>query len=300
LGLISGGPESCVYPIFYEHPIRSARTARRARPPHDGDVPAERRYLAYENANTEACSKVSKAPFVLEGRCARRPFLLINDMARVVKLIRQNSVATLNAPASCGVKSDHASIRPKHGVRVKTGVGYVPADDVQVIASWIPQALVEIEDEVIDIRQHACIVAASKMIVQAGARIMRPDPVDAGGAMERVEPHHEQRRDWVMKRHLSTDALKEYVARLGIERAQVIAVTEPQDGSFTLIFEPTDQQTGLLEADEEQVAEVLDELFGTPITPVLTPSGEEVGSVVAVPMPATPDPIPETPDPVPS
>jgi len=45
---------------------------------------------------------------------------------------------------------------------------------------------------------------------------------------------------------------------------------------------------------------VLDEIFGAPITPVMTPSGEEVETVVAAPIPATPDPIPDTPDPVPS
>ena len=118
--------------------------------------------------------------------------------------------------------------------------------------------------------------------------------------MEQVGAHHEQRRDWVIKRHLSTDALKEYVARLGIERAQVVAITEPQDGSFTLIFEPTGEQEAHLETDEEQVTETLDELFGTSITPVMTPAGEEIGTVVAAPVPATPDPIPDTPDPVPS
>jgi hypothetical protein len=118
--------------------------------------------------------------------------------------------------------------------------------------------------------------------------------------MEHVESQHGQQREWVIKRHLSTDALKEYVVRLAIERAQVIAVTEPQDGSFTLIFEPTDEQTRALEAEEGQVAETLDELFGTPVTPVMTPSGAEVETVVAMPIPATPDPIPETPDPVPS
>jgi hypothetical protein len=118
--------------------------------------------------------------------------------------------------------------------------------------------------------------------------------------MEQVGQHQGQQHDWVIKRHLSTDALKEYVARLAIERAQVIAITEPQDGTFTLIFEPTEEQTGLLEAEEGQIAETLDEMFGTSITPILTPSGEEVGSVIAIPAPSTPDPIPETPEPVPS
>src|SRR5689334_415867 len=119
--------------------------------------------------------------------------------------------------------------------------------------------------------------------------------------MEQLGAHNEQqRRGWVIKRHLSADALKEYVARLGIERAQVVAITEPQDGTFTLIFEPTDEQEAHLDTEEEQVAETLDELFGTPITPVMTPTGEEVGTIVAVPIPATPDPIPDTPDPVPS
>lgn len=118
--------------------------------------------------------------------------------------------------------------------------------------------------------------------------------------MEQVGPRDEHRREWVIKRHLSTDGLKDYVTRIGIERSQVIAITEPQDGTFTLIFEPTEHQESRLEADEEQVSETLDELFGTPITPVLTPSGEEVETVVAAPVPATPDPIPDTPDPVPS
>ena len=39
------------------------------------------------------------------------------------------------------------------------------------------------------------------------------------------------RRDWVVKRHLNVEALKEYVSRLEISRAQVVGITEPQDGS---------------------------------------------------------------------
>src|SRR4051794_38981160 len=119
--------------------------------------------------------------------------------------------------------------------------------------------------------------------------------------MEHVESHREQSsQGWVIKRHLSTDALKEYVTRLSIEREQVIAITEPQDGTFTLIFESTDEQAEMLDAEEGQVAETLDEMFGTPVTPVMTPSGEEVGSVITIPAPSTPDPIPDTPEPVPS
>ena len=105
---------------------------------------------------------------------------------------------------------------------------------------------------------------------------------------------HEQRRDWVVKRHLSAEALKEYVARLEIARAQVIAITEHQDGIFTLIFEPTDDQQTHLEAEEGQVAETLDTLFGAPVTPVQEAAVEEAGAVVTIPVgplvapPATP------------
>lgn len=104
----------------------------------------------------------------------------------------------------------------------------------------------------------------------------------------------EQRRDWVVKRHLSAEALKEYVARLDIARAQVIAITEHQDGVFTLVFEPTDEQQTRLEAEEGQVAETLDTLFGAPVTPVQESIAEEAGAVVAIPVgpqiapPATP------------
>src|SRR3954454_14540809 len=101
------------------------------------------------------------------------------------------------------------------------------------------------------------------------------------------------RRDWVVKRHLNAEALKEYVTRLEISRTQVVGITEPEDGVFTLIFEPNDWQLGQLEAEEGQVAEVLDELFGVAVTPVQTPSGEEVETVVAAPIPATPDPLTE-------
>ena len=90
----------------------------------------------------------------------------------------------------------------------------------------------------------------------------------------------EQPRAWVVKRHLSPDALKEYVARLRIERAQVVAVTEPQDGMFSLIFEPSDDQQERLQADEAQVAETLDELFGAPVTPLQESGGEAAGAVV--------------------
>jgi hypothetical protein len=95
--------------------------------------------------------------------------------------------------------------------------------------------------------------------------------------------HGDQRRDWVVKRHLSAEALKEYVARLEINRSQVIAITEHQDGIFTLIFEPTDEQQGHLEAEEGQVAETLDTLFGAPVTPAQEPVVEESGAVVAIP-----------------
>ena len=94
----------------------------------------------------------------------------------------------------------------------------------------------------------------------------------------------EQRRDWVVKRHLSADALKEYVARLEIARPQVIAITEHQDGVFTLIFEPTDEQQTHLEAEEGQVAETLDTLFGAPVTPAQEPVAEEAGAVVTIPV----------------
>lgn len=99
-------------------------------------------------------------------------------------------------------------------------------------------------------------------------------------------------RGWVVKRRLSADALKEYVARLKIQRPQIVAITEPQDGTFTLIFEPDATQEEHLAADESEVAETLDALFGAPVTPVQTPSGAEVETVVAIPAPATPADIP--------
>ena len=111
--------------------------------------------------------------------------------------------------------------------------------------------------------------------------------------------HDAERRDWVVKRHLNADALKEYVARHEISRAQVIAVTEHQDGVFTLIFEPTDEQQGHLEAEEGQVAETLDTLFGAPVTPLQEPEGDEeivtipVGPRVAPPVAPTVAPITE-------
>lgn len=110
--------------------------------------------------------------------------------------------------------------------------------------------------------------------------------------MEHAEQmgHGEQRPAWVIKRQLNTDALKEYVARFGISRAQVVAVTEPQDGMFTLIYEPTDAQESLLAAEEGQVSETLDVLFGAPVTPAQ--AGVE-GSIVGLPAmtPASPEPV---------
>lgn len=106
---------------------------------------------------------------------------------------------------------------------------------------------------------------------------------------------------WVIKRHLNPDALKEYVARLGIQRAQVIAVTEPQDGQFSLIFEPTAEQQAHLAAEESDVAETLDTLFGVSVTPVQTPSGAEVETVVAVPVrPVDAPPLTPVTEPAPS
>jgi hypothetical protein len=106
---------------------------------------------------------------------------------------------------------------------------------------------------------------------------------------------------WVIKRHLHPDALKEYVARLGIQRAQIVAITEPQDGTFTLIFEPNAEQESSLAAEESEVAETLDTLFGATITPVQTPSGAEVETVVAVPVTPAGEPLPApTVEPTPS
>jgi hypothetical protein len=104
-----------------------------------------------------------------------------------------------------------------------------------------------------------------------------------------MEDAEQRRGGWIIKRHLNADALKEYVARHAIERGQVVAITEPQDGQFTLIFEPDAEQRVQLEAEEGQVAETLDTLFGAPVTPVQAPSGAEVETVVTIPAsPATP------------
>jgi hypothetical protein len=99
----------------------------------------------------------------------------------------------------------------------------------------------------------------------------------------------EQRPAWVIKRHLNPEALHEYVARFKIDRAQVVAITEPQDGIFTLIYEPTEAQQTELAAEEGQVAETLDVLFGAPVTPSQDPVE---GAVVVVPsvMPGSPEP----------
>lgn len=106
---------------------------------------------------------------------------------------------------------------------------------------------------------------------------------------------------WVIKRRLNPDALKEYVARLDIQRVQVIAITEPQDGQFSLIFEPNAEQQTQLAAEETDVAETLDTLFGASVTPVQTPSGAEVETVVAVPLvPSDAPPSGPVPEPSPS
>jgi hypothetical protein len=108
----------------------------------------------------------------------------------------------------------------------------------------------------------------------------------------------EQRRAWIIKRHLSAEALNEYVARLGISRAQVVAITEPQDGTFTLIFEPTDAQQTELEAEAGRVAETLDTLFGAPVTPVQEPAAEEAETVVTIPVgPRVASPVAPTVEP---
>lgn len=93
----------------------------------------------------------------------------------------------------------------------------------------------------------------------------------------------ERQPEWVVKRHLSAEALKEYVARVNISRSQVIAITEHQDGVFTLIFEPTGEQQHELEAEAGQVAETLDTLFGAPVTPSVDPAAEEDEALVTIP-----------------
>lgn len=125
--------------------------------------------------------------------------------------------------------------------------------------------------------------------------------------MEPVEAHRngEAHRDWVVKRHLSAEALNAYIRRLSIERSQVVAVTEPADGTFTLIFEPNDEQSGYLEAEAGQVAETLDTLFGAPVTPAFpeqaaAPPGEAVPVIVAVPTAPQSDPTVPLAEPSPS
>jgi hypothetical protein len=93
----------------------------------------------------------------------------------------------------------------------------------------------------------------------------------------------ERQPEWVVKRHLSAEALKAYVARFKITRAQVIAITEHQDGVFTLIYEPTDEQQQMLEAEAGQVSETLDTLFGAPVTPAVDPVAEEAETLVTIP-----------------
>ena len=111
----------------------------------------------------------------------------------------------------------------------------------------------------------------------------------------------ERQPEWVVKRHLSAEALKEYVARLKIGRAQVIAITEHQDGVFTLIYEPTEEQHGALEAEAGQVAETLDSLFGAPVTPSVDPTAEEVETLVTIPSgPLVAPPTAPTTEPSPS
>ena len=93
----------------------------------------------------------------------------------------------------------------------------------------------------------------------------------------------ERQTEWVVKRHLSAEALKEYVARIDISRSQVIAITEHQDGVFTLIYEPTAEQQTALAAEEGQVAETLDSLFGAPVTPSIDPVAEEIETLITIP-----------------
>ena len=111
----------------------------------------------------------------------------------------------------------------------------------------------------------------------------------------------EKRPEWVVKRHLSAEALKEYVARLKIVSAQVIAITEHQDGVFTLIFEPTEEQQTELASEEAQVSETLDTLFGAPVTPVQEPESEEVETLITIPAgPLVAPPTAPTTEPSPS
>jgi hypothetical protein len=111
----------------------------------------------------------------------------------------------------------------------------------------------------------------------------------------------ERQPEWVVKRHLSAEALKEYVARFKVTPAQVIAITEHQDGVFTLIYEPTDEQQQTLEAEAGQVAETLDTLFGAPVTPAVDPVAEEAETLVTIPVgPLVAPPTAPTVEPSPS
>ena len=55
-------------------------------------------------------------------------------------------------------------------------------------------------------------------------------------------------RAWGVQRHLSAEGLIDYGAEFEISRAQVVAITEPMDGTFTLVYEPREGQNGHAEA----------------------------------------------------
>ena len=65
----------------------------------------------------------------------------------------------------------------------------------------------------------------------------------------------EQEGGWVVKRGLDERSLLEYLAHYGVRRSQVVAVTEPTNGNFTLIYEASSGQGERHAADEATSAE---------------------------------------------
>lgn len=88
---------------------------------------------------------------------ADRPFLLVNDVAKVVQLAGWDRISKLDDLPVGASKPDHPAVGRIGRERVEAGSTDMPPDLLKISARGAPSAEAEIEDEPIDVREHVRI-----------------------------------------------------------------------------------------------------------------------------------------------
>ena len=93
---------------------------------------------------------------------ARRPFLLLDDMPEVVQFCGWDGVAGLDDLSVGAPEPNHATIGRVRRERVESGGAYMPPDRLQILARGTTCAQAKVEDELIDVREHATARGTSR------------------------------------------------------------------------------------------------------------------------------------------